>query len=168
LADKEVAAKKSMQAASKEMATATQARDEHSKNSKKIQQKKIEIVEEKEGIEKKISGDEMMFSRIRQQLHEVLQRAQVEEIALPTIPSRPDKSRGQSSSSGATSTSSEFESSEEDWLAWSGSRSRGRRSQEESEGDGSEPSSRNSSRESESTHFSQSDNEIVRRYFHAC
>ena len=36
-------------------------------------------------LEKKLAGEELLLEKQRSQLHEVLQRAQVDEIALPTV-----------------------------------------------------------------------------------
>lgn len=109
-------------------------------NYKTLASDKSSIVNEKESILKKISGEEILIERLRSSLHEILQKAQVEEISLPTVDGE------------------EESSIEGDDLIWHGSSSQTKTQQRSSRA-----SSRSSRAESEtqSTHFSESDNRVV-------
>jgi structural maintenance of chromosome 1 len=52
---------------------------------KSLQAQKSNINAEKDAVTKKVTGEEIQIEKLRGQLHELLQRAQVEEIALPTV-----------------------------------------------------------------------------------
>ena len=118
---------------------------------------------EREIVAKKVSGEEIRVERLRAQLHEVLQKAHVDEVALPTvnIPGAGDGSESPSNasqSSGSSSSRRGKAGSEHD-LIWTGSRSDSQRDQSSSSGD--QRGSSSSRSVSASTHFSQSDNAVV-------
>lgn len=128
--------------------------------SKELQKLRSDAAAARDAIGRKISAEEIEVERMRSQLHEMLQKAMVDEIALPTVnvdrrastgTARGRMSRGQSiASSGDVEVDLDLE--------WAGTntqrRSSGRFGRSE------EPSASDTS---ESAHFSQSDNPVVVR-----
>lgn len=51
---------------------------------KELQTKRTLAISNRESLVKKLSGEEILIERSRAQMHEILQKAQVDEIALPT------------------------------------------------------------------------------------
>jgi cell division protein ZapA (FtsZ GTPase activity inhibitor) len=92
-----------------------------------------------ESLRKKVSAAELLIERDRAHLHEILQKAVVEEISLPTVSISATKS-----SDASASIHSDLS------LRWEGSRTDDHRSEESSE-----------SSSYGSTHFSKSDNTVV-------
>jgi structural maintenance of chromosome 1 len=128
--------------------------------SKELQKLRSDAAAARDAIGRKISAEEIEVERMRSQLHEMLQKAMVDEIALPTInvdrrastgTARGRSSRGQSSvSSGDVEVDLDLE--------WAGTNTQRRSSGRF--GRAEEPSASDTS---ESAHFSQSDNPVVLR-----
>ena len=102
------------------------------------QAERTAVMTEKTGLEKKLSGEEILIERQRARLHEVLLRAQVDEVALPTVSldsdrdgdeEEKDEGRKKSVRSSSSSSSSDKEKDKDkrenesidDDLAWTGS-----------------------------------------------
>ena len=158
---------------------------------KKKQVERAAVTASRAAYEKKMSGEAILIERQRAHLHEVLQRAQVDEVALPTISMEEEEEsagaakrsgRGSSSSSGSGGGDGEKKDSEtnDDDLAWTGSQTdhgsslsgsarRKNRKSRDDDSDASESTdARSASRSlvslvSDSTHFSQQDNTTVSR-----
>ena len=107
-----------------------------------IQSKHLEVQNKKNEVKKKISGEEILVERARVHLHEILQKAHVDEIDLPHVDD-------EGSAEGSSETAGEGDDST---VAGSG---RSRRS--------SASMSKASARTAQSSHFSQSDNPVVAR-----
>jgi len=149
-------------------------------SSQALQDRRQEIVADKDSISKKLAGEEILIERARAQLHDTLQKAQVEEVALPAVPvtekgALPD-------GVGASQEAETADSSEADReLIWHGSHSqfhsfsqplvdlgdsRKDSSSNPSEGESSDQrlsSNKSSKPVTESTHFSQALNPTVLR-----
>ena len=80
------------------------------------------LLEERDALASKLAGEEILLDRMKTKLHDVLQRAQVDEIALPTVDMDP----------------SESQTSE---LKWSGSQSQSQRSSKKKNSSSSESES---------------------------
>ena len=118
--------------------TAT-AQEERSTAAAAVRVKQAErtaVMTERTGLEKKLSGEEILIERQRARLHEVLLRAQVDEVALPTVSLDGDKDgdeeekddkRKKSARSSSSSSSGDKEKDKrenesiDDDLAWTGS-----------------------------------------------
>lgn len=61
---------------------------------KTLQANRMVLVGEREAVVKKLSGSDILIEKARSQLHEVLQKAQVDEIALPVVPVNDDDEEG--------------------------------------------------------------------------
>ena len=102
------------------------------------QAERTAVLNERTGLEKKLSGEEILIERQRARLHEVLLRAQVDEVALPTVSLDSDregddeeKDDGRKKSTRGTSSSSSSDKDKDkdkrdnesldDDLAWTGS-----------------------------------------------
>lgn len=170
-------------------AKTARAQEERSAAAAVVRRKQSErtaVTADKAGLEKKLSGEEISIERLRAHLHDVLLRAQVDEVALPTITIEEEKSSGRSkgnvrsSSSSSNVNDADKDKDKEDDLAWTGSqtdhgsslsggsrrRSRKKRDDESetSESTGAKSTSRShASGMSESTHFSQEENPTVVR-----
>merc|ERR1711871_358333 len=73
-----------------------EAKDElerESKKSKVLFQKRTAVITNRENLSKKISAENILIERSRAQIHDVLQKAEVDEIYLPTVPSNDDDER---------------------------------------------------------------------------
>lgn len=157
---------------------------------KKKQAERAAVTASRAACEKKMSGEAILIERQRAHLHEVLQRAQVDEVALPTITleeeeesagaSRKTGRGGSSSSSGSGDREKKDGEEDEDDLIWTGSQTdhgsslsgsvrRKNRKSRDDDSDASESTdARSASRSlvsmvSESTHFSQQENKTVTR-----
>jgi len=131
-------------AAEKKVKDASAQRDEVNKKAKVLQSKRAAAIAEREVISKKLSGEDILIERARAQIHEVLQKAEVDEIYLPTVPTRDEDDADRD-------------------LQWSGNVND---ADDISPTDGSSGRRRrrgSSSGQGESTHFSQSDNPAVVR-----
>lgn len=109
---------------------------------KVAQGSKTTILGERDFTTKKISGEEILIEKSRSQLHEILQKARIEEIALPTIEIEGD-------------TASEASENVESELLWTGTRFSTKESRSRARGGESETD--------ESIHFSMGDNAAVLR-----
>lgn len=129
-------------AAEKKVSEASTQRDDENKKAKLLQSKRSTAVVEREAISKKLSGEDILIERARAQIHEVLQKAEVDEIYLPTVPSKDEDDTDRD-------------------LQWSGNLGG---SDDISPTDGSSERRRrrgSSSGQAASAHFSQSDNPAV-------
>jgi structural maintenance of chromosome 1 len=172
LESEEKAMRKAVQSATKELEVVTATKDELRSSMKKIHLRQADVIEEKDSLAKKVSAKEILAERFRSQLHDVLQRALVEEISLPVVDSTSqsgsskatNSNKRNSGSSGISSSSSSDADSLDESLRWTGSQTR-RGMAEDNEGlSSSDESSREKSSATDSAHFSQSDNEVVERY----
>ena len=97
----------------------------------------------RENVAKKVSGEEIRVERLRSQLHEVLQRAQVDEVALPAVElteeEEEESQQSESSSSGPSGSSQQRGRSASrngtSALIWTGTRSTHSASTHYSQGD---------------------------------
>ena len=60
-------------------------KNKHTDKVKEYQIKKTKLSNEKESLLSKLSIEEIGFEKLRAQLHEILQKSQIEEISLPTV-----------------------------------------------------------------------------------
>jgi len=119
---------------------------------KKKQMARSVVVDEREGFSRKLASEEILIERARSHLHEILQKAQVEEVALPTLDVDADSEQGA-----------------DEELLWGGDsqnksqggKKRGRGRDRASSEDTSSSTSGGGSKTTDSTHFSQSDNKAV-------
>jgi structural maintenance of chromosome 1 len=125
---------------------------------KSVQNQRAAVVAERDVVAKKISGEEILIEKARSHLHDVLQKAQVDEITLPTIDGGDDTSEKGSEDLRWSGNQSVASSS-------SGSRGGGRGRQRPSTvGNGErEGSDDTSTKGGASAHFSQGDNAVVIR-----
>lgn len=157
---------------------------------KKKQVERSTVTASRAAFEKKMSGEAILIERQRAHLHEVLQRAQVDEVALPAISMDEEEESlgaakrsgrgGSSSSSGAGDREKKESEANDDDLAWTGSQTdhgsslsgsvrRKNRKSRDDDSDASESTdARSASRSlvslvSDSTHFSQQENTTVSR-----
>ncbi len=153
---------------------------------KELQSRLAELHSDSSSLLKKLAGDEMIIERGRAQLHDVLRKAQMDEVALPTVEtSAASTSEASSSSRGGRvsgdTSSSDTEPSGSDAgsgsgerlsidydkeLEWRGSQSQtfGTSSRDSSTtNSGSGSGNGSGSRESSNGHFSQADNPVVAR-----
>jgi len=168
LLDKEEQLRAALRVATDKLGVAKDDRASANTAVKNLQSRRTAVTQERDAISKKLAAEEIQIERARAQLHEVLLKAQVDEVALPTV------------------QLDESEDGEGSELRWSGSqashRTKGgdgggrvsskRKSSssaadaEESYDEESESGSRDTSKGSKvtgSTHFSQSDNVAVVR-----
>jgi hypothetical protein len=145
---------------------------------KELQNRVQEMQSDSAALQKKLAGQDMFIERGRAQLHDVLLRARVDGVALPTVRHGggggvvADGSSEQSSSAASSSSHVDFDRE----LLWSGTVSgdsmlfaTGTQSQDEQEVDTSSSSSNNSSSRrtsapSVSVHYSQPENPTVKKY----
>ena len=147
--NKEEELRTTIKSAEGKLKSATDDFEKENKKAKLLHSKRIAAVSERDVISKKVSGEDILIERARAQIHEVLLKAEVDEIYLPTLSSSEDDQEDldiQFTGSQFNDGSQEFMNSDEN--------SRGK--------------SRNSTRNStggtgESAHFSQSDNPVVLR-----
>jgi structural maintenance of chromosome 1 len=161
-------------------------------NLKAAQGRRGEVLRDKERLSKKLAGEEILIERGRTQLHDILQKARVDEVALPTThraaPSEGDEEEeedeGGASSTSRTKSRSNQDSRDSDELAWEGTQTQaqagarrgtirnaasltsGSSGEHASESESSleaEGSSGRNSSDHPSTHFSQVDNPTVLR-----
>ena len=130
------------------------------------QNRKSEIISDKESIAKKFANEEILIEKNRAQLHDILQKALVDEISLPVVDANVVDGGTAADSSAAWSekdsydlawTGSQLSSSKKNKLSQSGNKNKQRIDLEESSG--------SNSKETAQTRFSQSDNPVVIRYF---
>jgi structural maintenance of chromosome 1 len=190
LRERESEYREAVTAAEEAVKRASEEKGKASADMKSLQQNLNVVTADREGLEKKLAGVDILIERARAKLHEVMQRAQVEEIALPTREDDGDTSEHTSSvpsgpSAARSSVSTRRRSLDED-LRWHGARSQssrfasmggnrtsgqGKRSSKDRDSeDGSERSSDQHTFSSgtgfsagTSAHFSQADNTIVMR-----
>ena len=145
LKEKEVQIESASVDTEKKLKYATDELETETKRSKLLHQKRTTTIADRENLSKKVSTENILIERCRAQIHDVLQRAEVDEIYLPTIPTDDDKDK-ELQLTGSQSLSQGTPSS-------SGGESRRRRSS-------TQPSSSDSIYD-ESAHFSQSENPVV-------
>lgn len=63
---------------------------------KSLQARRAEVLKDRDTVSKKLNDVEIMIERYRTNLHEILQKARVDEVALPTINPNNDNSTGSS------------------------------------------------------------------------
>jgi structural maintenance of chromosome 1 len=85
LVEKEKQLRVAVRAASDKVVALTEERSEAAAAVKAVQTQRGAAVAERAALEKKLSGEEILIERQRGHLHEVLQRAQVDEVALPVV-----------------------------------------------------------------------------------
>jgi len=151
LLEKEEELRAALRSGNDKLATAKEEREKANRIVRVKQTARAAVLEERDLLSKRLSAEEIFVERARSQLHEVLQKALVEEIALPTI-----------------DVESESEHDDES-LRWSGGttksggkkrRSRGQGSTDDDDDDSSAGDTK-SGKTTESTHFSQADNRAV-------
>lgn len=148
-----------------------QEKDKFDQTWRLLQAQRDEITNDRKLIMSKISKEELSIEGARAKLHEVLQKAEMDEVSLPTVEiTSVEANQASSRSSAQDSDSSDDRESD---LIWTGNRSasfssqRQRaagRSNKETEETEESFSSGSASRGTESTHFSKSSNPIVRKY----
>ena len=183
----------SVRSAVQKVKEAAEVRAKEASKVKAQQSQRSAVAAERASLEKKLAGEEILIERQRAQLHEVLQRAQVDEVALPTVDAvgtgGVGRGHGQASASAVSSSSSSQAADDDEDLHWAGSQTthgssqnvRGQTSSssrnrshdrllEEGTGTSEEGSSEADSsqaqapsRVTDSTHFSQQDNAVVAR-----
>ena len=85
LLQKEIAFRAELEALTGRLQEAREARDEVHASLKECQGRRSEVLRDKERVAKQIAGQEILIERGRAKLHDILQKAQVEEVALPTV-----------------------------------------------------------------------------------
>jgi structural maintenance of chromosome 1 len=149
LLEKEEELRAALRSGNDKLATAKEEREKANRIVRVKQTARAAVLEERDSLSKKLSAEEIFVERARSQLHEVLQKAHVEEIALPTI-----------------DVESESEHDDES-LRWSGGstksggKKRRSRGQGSTDDDDSSAGDTKSGKTTESTHFSQADNRAV-------
>lgn len=88
LIQQEIDIRAAIRAATEKVAAAKREKESIAEALKEAQQRRAEVVKDKDVVTKKMAGEEMQLERSRAQLHDILQKAQVEEVALPTVPVR--------------------------------------------------------------------------------
>lgn len=188
---KELQVRATLKECTAKVATLRAERDELMKYVKQGMSRRSEIVGDTGSLSKKVAGEEIAIERARAQLHDALQKALVDEVALPTVGDRgahtPEAGSQKGSKSGKGSTKAAArkeaedeeddadESDDDNALLWTGNQSQssgGRKSGGKGKGDESistdsresSDKSRESSDKSESAAaFSQSENAVVKR-----
>lgn len=104
-------------------------KDELHQNLKATQIRRTEVLRDKESVSKKLAGEEILIERGRTQLHDILQKARVDEVALPTVQGADTESEEPSESAGESShaTSSAHRSRDKEDLIWEGTQSQAQR-----------------------------------------
>jgi structural maintenance of chromosome 1 len=151
LLSKEEELRTAMRALNDKVASVKQEREKANQLVKNKLSARANVTEERESFAKKLASEEILIERARSQLHEVLQKAQVEEIALPTLDIDTESDQGV-----------------DEELRWGGdsqNKSQGTKKRQRGSdrgGNGSDDTSNGGSKTtSDSTHFSQSDNRAV-------
>lgn len=104
-------------------------KDELHQNLKATQIRRTEVLRDKESVSKKLAGEEILIERGRTQLHDILQKAQVDEVALPTVQGGgedSDDAAGESAGESSHATSV-HRSRDRDDLTWEGTQSQSQR-----------------------------------------
>jgi structural maintenance of chromosome 1 len=83
------------------------AKDELHQALKTAQIRRAEVLKDKESVTKKLAGEEILIERGRTQLHEILQKARTDEIALPTVNGAGDEETGKAGNAGKSSARGE-------------------------------------------------------------
>lgn len=112
--------------ANEKVAALRAQKDELHHNLKATQVRRTEVLRDKESVSKKLAGEEILIERGRTQLHDILQKARVDEVALPTVPGS-DSSEDPSESAGESSSASHYRSRDKDDLTWEGTQSQAQR-----------------------------------------
>jgi hypothetical protein len=68
------------------VAAALQAREQLHAELRATQARRAEVLKDREALTKKLSAEEILIERGRTVLHEILQKARTDEVALPTVP----------------------------------------------------------------------------------
>lgn len=156
LLQKEEEIRSSLRASSDKLTKAKEERGRVNSSVKSLQTKRAAVIDDRDAQSKKLAAEEIQIERARSQLHEVLQKAQVEEVALPTV-----------------EVDSESDQGGDDELRWQGSqtsskagssRSRrggGQESDDSMDTDSTGAGGGSKGSKTESTHFSQADNRAV-------
>lgn len=193
LLQKQETLNKSVAKLTKDVNSMKKERNQRNESMKEYQMKKHKLSKEKNSFLNQLSIEEIGFEKLRAQLHEILQKAQIEEIVLPTVDLETNSSDSVSGSSQNISDSQQNESSSsrvdapvssgsggkgsghrgssfwhDNLLKWEGgtqsqSQQRKTADKESSEESSASTVSNMRSKGSNSTHFSQSQNTVVRQ-----
>jgi structural maintenance of chromosome 1 len=98
------------------------AKDELHYALKAAQVRRAEVLKDKESVTKKLAGEEILIERGRTQLHEILQKARTDEIALPTVDGGGDGDAGKAGKGSARGEGGVRGRDSED-LRWEGTQS---------------------------------------------
>jgi hypothetical protein len=82
----EIQARGKVNEAKAKVAAALQAREQLHAELRASQARRAEILKDREALTKKLSAEEILIERGRTVLHEILQKARTDEVALPTVP----------------------------------------------------------------------------------
>ena len=104
-------------------------KDELHQNLKATQVRRTEVLRDKESVSKKLAGEEILIERGRTQLHDILQKARVDEVALPTVQGggSAEASEEPAESAGESASASAHRSRDRDDLTWEGTQSQSQR-----------------------------------------
>ena len=117
----EIKTRGSVKEANEKSAKIRQRKDELHAALKATQARRTEVLRDKESVMKRLAGEEILIERSRTQLHEVLQRARVDEVALPTVAGGSEDGSSAPSSSREGSRESSRRSRDAEDLRWEGS-----------------------------------------------
>lgn len=81
----EIKLRAAVKEANQRCAVVKHQKDELLQSLKDLQARRSEMHRDRDVISKKLAGEEILMERGRTQLHEILQKAQVDEVALPTV-----------------------------------------------------------------------------------
>ena len=115
----------SVRSAVQKVKEASEVRAREASKVKAQQSQRSAVAAERASLEKKLAGEEILIERQRAQLHEVLQRAQVDEVALPTVDASGagggGRGQGHATASTVSSSSSSHAADDDEDLHWAGS-----------------------------------------------
>jgi len=87
LLEEELEIRAKLRAANEKVKGVQQQKEELRLNMQAVQARKAEVLKDRERVAKQLAGEEILIERGRTQLHDILQKARVDEIALPTVQS---------------------------------------------------------------------------------
>ncbi|KAJ1421694.1 RecF/RecN/SMC, partial [Ochromonadaceae sp. CCMP2298] len=167
LLEEELRVRALLRAANEKVGLLKTQREELLATLKAAQGGRAEVLRDKERLSKRLAGEEILIERGRTQLHDILQKARVDEVALPTTTSTTSSTADEEE---GVSSRSKHSSRDSEELAWEGTHTQttARRRTNASLTSGSEHNSESGDSERQSsdpasTHFSQPDNPTVVR-----
>lgn len=134
LIDEEIIIREKLKDANIKVNSIKKDKDELQIQLKSIQLRRQEVQNDKDVVSKKVAGIEISIERGRTHLHEILQKAQVDEIALPTVSLKNNSSSSSNGNGvdgvvddmdedirvGVSSSSSSSRDNDDDELHWTG------------------------------------------------